>query len=263
MKKAGLMLLALLLLYGCSNVSEQSDERAKNEGESDMNKPAWQIADEQRNQFREDNREFLLTEEEFLKLVSENEAFFGVTVAEFDDVDVLDFIEDSIIIWWSFDERFFSSSGRLKMVYESYVRNKPSRDLFALRSDKLILVDSTDEEFEEFIAKYLENLGGVLSPIKRDGETATIEGLTVGYIVDFEDGTGNGIVIGRTMHINQIMQENRWKFTEDPVRVSIPTGVDTDINPVIYFSKNGKFFLLLYGIPATVHPVQAFQAIDD
>jgi len=200
--------------------------------------------------------ERLLTKEEFLKKVSDHEAELGVTVEDFKDIDVDDFIEKSRITN-SAIEWCITGGGDLGRRLELYLANLVQEEIEVYRPKQLRIVESTEEEFEAFKATYFEAIGGVTITVINAQMYKNIEE----YAFQEEEKTRH-FAIGRTADINQLKGEG-WEFFENPSHVSFPTGRETEVaGDNAYTSKNGKFFIIFYGI-CSLETVKAFCEIDD
>ena len=260
MKKAIGILVIGFLLCGCSVTSEHKAESQTDEEESDMTKSSWQIRQEQNDQWYEENREFLLTKEEFLRKVSENEDALGVTVADFDDIDVEDFIENRRLTEESF--AMFITGGRIfKGAYDVYILNLPRRRAHAFLQPKLIIANSTDEEYEIFKERFIERIGFEVSPWTRR-DTQIVDGVSEGFEFINIDGEVDGFTIGRTMYINQL-ERIGWQISEDPVWATIPSGGGTAYGMPMFISKNGKYFLLAGSYATAEFLIRIFIELDD
>jgi len=202
----------------------------------------------------------LLTKEEFLKKVSENEKALGVTVEDFKDIDVDDFIEDLKISQQRFGQYV---SGRLIFIssYNTYLRYLPRRALKKYQSTELTVIDSTKEEFEIFAVCFIENLGYV---VETPESFASYSGR--GLIKEYEYETDEGyyqFLIGRTFDI-ETLRSRHWRFTENPVHALVPFGDGSEYGAHMFLSENGKFFLIIIGVgELSEHMVKSFKETGD
>jgi hypothetical protein len=261
MKKVSIILIIGFLLCGCSVTSENRAESQTDEEETDMSKPSWQITQEQNDQWYEENRAFLLTKEEFLRKVLENEDALGVTVADFDDIDVDDFIENRKLTEESFTS-FITGERIFKGAYNAYIENLPRRRVHALLQPKLRTANSTDEEYDIFKERFIERIGVEVSPWTHRDRTQIVDGVSEGFEFINVDGDVDGFTIGRTMYINQL-ERRGWQISEDPVWATIPYGDGTDYGMPMFISKNGKYFLLAGSYATAEFLIKTFIELDD
>jgi hypothetical protein len=207
-----MLLMATVLLCGCIGVNK--------EGEDDMSEP-------------------LLTREEFLRIVAENKVALGVTVSDFNDVDIDEFIEYLELTEVYLYERFIMGSGVFKKRYENFLLRLENRRFAAFQSQELIIADSTDEEYETFKAMFFERIPEVT---KEREYHSTGSDFFDSYTFETENGEVGGFTIGRTMHIDELRSEG-WRFQGNPAHAYRP-GDDLAPATIVYLSANGKFFLL-------------------
>ena len=117
--------------------------------------------------FIDNNKEEVLdfdfmTKEEFINYIENNEV--GVTLNDFEGIDIDDFIR----------REFFSvdniSSYNLVVALEGYLQKLEDDRLMAYLAKELVSVDSTDEEYKEFLGKFISSIDGkiVSSGIEND-----------------------------------------------------------------------------------------------
>ena len=241
MKRVAVIVLAvfLLLLSACNNNAIQQTpppDGTELSGNEDLGV--------------NDMGEQLLTVNEFLQLVAEYEKELGVTVADFDDVDVVDFI-----IVQGMSERVLKSfteerRGWLAQYLKNYKSAVAAGDIDAYRPTELVIVESTDEEYERFLSEYLDCLGGRQVPSSIPQRQVVIRG---DERIEFE--------LYKTMDIEQLRAEG-WEFSETG-GLSFPSGTEDMRIGVSYFlSKNGKFFIIFYG-DLTEDIVKTFCELED
>ena len=212
----------------------------------------------------------LLTKEEFLRIILENEEALGFALEDFTDFDVEGFIEKYRITetrmgYYIEDKDYFSRR------FKGYSRQITGEKINEYRPQELASVDSTVEEFETFKANYFERIGDVQSleggndkPGSFHHARAVIGGLTEGYMWEDGEGEVTTFVMGRTKHFDQLNEDYwYWDFREDPIRVFIYFGDGTGYGPRFFISKNGKFFIAFTTYLQSVFPVQTFCEIDD
>jgi hypothetical protein len=229
-KALTIFLVMMLLLCGCI----KSDDSNIDNGVNEMG-------------------ERLLTKAEFLKIVSENEGELGMTVADFDDVDINDFIKVK-----KFTETIigYYTSGRINFIasFDSYVSGIEWRKIKTYQPQEMRIAESTDEDYERFLSKYIKKLGGgdsVVTPFILTSEIYIIQ--EGDYRAKFE--------IFRTQDIEQY--EEGWVFSENPAGVVTILSQDGKEGRYFYLSTNGKFFIVFYAGPHTEHTVKAFCEIND
>jgi hypothetical protein len=197
--------------------------------------------------------EYLLTVEEFLRRVSENEKALGVAVTDFDDINVADFIDDCKI-----NERLFEQCvlgermlGSLIRLYKS---NLLYRQVEKYRATESVVVNSTNEEYEAFKTELFERIGGATEKL--------IWGDGYAREYAFQEGSRfPDFVMGRTMYIVPLKWLH-WRFPEDPFQVFIPDGGDgAEYGAPLYHSKSGKYFLAIYESDA-MFIIEYFCEID-
>lgn len=288
MKRTLVVMVAVLALsvYGCcgedviigNQIEEDevmddqttpSDGQAYNSGSANdccaMNRPVSAIRGQSHLRWLDENRDNLLSDDEFLRIVSENEDILGMTVADFDGIDIQDFLIDRFISWESLEhgiDRFIPHMGgrSLRDSFESYLRNLSYRRVSAFLALELRTEESTDEEFELFKADFFERLGGeVSSHYDRFNTVRILESASEEFI--FDDGENPRLLtIGRTMYIERLKQENGWKVSENPVFVTLSFGDDTGWEEGMHISRCGKFFLL--SVFDSEHIVTTFLDVD-
>jgi len=241
MKKVLIMLLALLVLSGSAcNISTivpaQDDLSNK---EEIMEEP-------------------LLTKEEFLRRVSENEEALGVTIADFNDIDVDDFIEFRKLTETDL-EAFIAGRRIFSAVFESYVSGIERRRVLKYAERELTVKDSTDEEFEEFKAVFFESIGGVTEATSSQRESVVGNEFIQWY--SFQAGEATLVlIIGRTMDIEHL-ESNGWVFSGNSLHVWMPFHIPA--GNVFFISRNGKFFVEFGNLNSSLEAVDAFMAIED
>lgn len=109
-----------------------------------------------------------LSSEEFLQLVEEYSSFLELSASDFDDIDIDEFISyqglttrEAFLDFYIHDDG--SSLGASLWIF---IESKPRRDAEAQAAEQIApylvrelqYVDSTNEEFREFIDKYLETI---------------------------------------------------------------------------------------------------------
>jgi hypothetical protein len=196
--------------------------------------------------------EKLLTKAEFLKKVSEYENALEVTVEEFKDIDVNDFIvvrqlSETSFNWYALEGLPF------RIIFDSYISGTEQRKIDPYLPKELRTADSTSRDYKRFKDKYLKSLGGA---IKITGGSFSPERYWI------EDGEKeSNFEILRTKDIEDQIA-HRWRFLEKPGKVKIPAGDGYTLN-TFFISKNGKFFIVFYNGPFTEQTVKAFCDIDD
>jgi len=176
--------------------------------------------------------EQLLTKNEFLQLLSEHEEILEVSVADFDDVDV----EDFIIVQGFSEKRFLAfveyMPGNFKTYLKNYISGLKIRNIDDYRPTEIIIADSTEEEFEDFLNRYIEALGGDLVSLTYSRPTQ--------YVID-RDGERVEFDLYRTADIESLIARG-WEFPS-PGYFNAPYG-DGRIGIWYFLSKSGKFFIV-------------------
>jgi len=204
--------------------------------------------------------ERLLTKEEFLKKVSENEKALGVTVEDFKDIDVDDFIEDMQITQIRFYQ-YVSGSQIFISSYETYLRYLPRRAIKKYQSTDLTVKDSTKEEFEIFAVHFIESLGYVVETVELFASDSARD-LIKEYVYETDEDYYH-FIIGRTYDI-ATLRNRHWRFTENPVHAQVPFGDGSEYGAHMFLSENGKFFLIIIGVgELSEHFVKSFKETGD
>jgi len=194
--------------------------------------------------------EQLLTKNEFLQLVSEHEKILEVSVADFDDIDV----EDFIIVQGFSEKRFLALveyiPGHLKTYLKNYISWLKIRNIDDYRPTEIIIADSTEEEFEDFLDRYIEALGGDLVSLTYSRPTQ--------YVID-RDGERVEFDLYKTADIESLIAEG-WEFPA-PGGFSMPHG-DGRMGMKYFLSKSGKFFIVYHG-GLSDEVVKIFCELDD
>ena len=134
-----IIVIIILLLTACNNTSGKD------------------ITNEQGENIMEEK---LLTKEEFIQLIEENDV--GVTIEDFNNVDIDDFIAHYHISMETFN-KFISGDFILSGILEGYIELAPhwqkEQQLAPYLVQELKYVDSTDEEYMDFISRYFKAIG--------------------------------------------------------------------------------------------------------
>jgi hypothetical protein len=246
----------------------KSDDQTNEEDVEDMYnipKIEGETSTEYMQRWREHMREnHLVSVDDFIKTISENEELFGVTIANFDDIDIEDFIYERIISKITL-ESVLNGERNFKPTLELYISTLPSRRIEAIRSRELIITDSIDEEFELFKERYFESLGiDVLVPESYNFQKAVerAEGLieVYGYLDKNEHGYYYIFLIGRTMYIDQL-REKEWEFSNNG-RVRPWEFCDMEPDLSFFLSKNSKFYII-FPSGEIDQMIQTFVEMDD
>ena len=200
--------------------------------------------------------EQLLTKAEFLQKVSEHEEVLGVTVADFDDMDVNYFIIDLGLSESWFHDGYISGSLNFRAFFEDHIIGLPLRNIDSYRPTELRIVDSTDSEFEEFVAEYIRRLG--------DEANVTRHNTSMPAHYSFEDDIRRAeVTIFPTADIDYFIENQRWEFVVPPGYVRMPGAGFSHLQRPIFISQNGKFFVIFYNGPFTESVVRTFIEIYD
>lgn len=195
----------------------------------------------------------LLTKEEFLQKVVEYKMSLGVTVADFQDIDVNDFIEQLNITESSF--MWFIEGGLIfKTFFKRYIASLETRKIYAYQAQSMKVVESTDSEYAKFKNNYFSKL--INEPVYKNDLELKLERYEMqGSEKKFE------FLLGRTQYIYQYKD---WQILDNPCLVTIPLGPEgMQYSTRLYLSKNSKYFVLFIGGPYEVEIVKAFCEIDD
>ena len=212
-------------------------------------------------QGEEQMEEKLLTKEEFIQLIKENDV--DVTVQSFDGVDMDEFIAYYYISKEVFDE-FISGGFNLRRNLEGYIENAPLReekkrmDPYLVRELKYI--ESTDNEYKEFIDKYFEALQVNAEKYKEEN------GVEI-YELNIE---GNGTTYFRFCRTSKSKKLELSKGEKDDEENYMIIQYSGDMNYYldIYYSKSGKYLMYFdgnagYSFEERLNIIRTFCELED
>jgi hypothetical protein len=257
MRVAIAVIFTLIVLCGCSAEQDYITKNGLHKEDIVMSTLSPLTFEELRDQDRENNRQYLLSSEEFLRMISKNEERLGVKATDFDDIDVEDFIYYGIITEARVMQ-YFASEYSFGSVIDTYNRALPRRRVAPYKPRKVVTEYSTDEEYGLFKERLFGKIGAEVSPwtcIR--GRTMMEEGLTEKYSYENEKGETVSFALGRTIHIESLRLRG-WEFHENRV-VNVYILRNEFFTP-IFFNRDGKFFMLHY--EDCEHLVKTFVEMD-
>ena len=208
----------------------------------------------------------LLTSEEFLELVAEHWMTLGVTLEDFDDIDIEDFIEWDYLTESVFFDFITGGSGIFIAVFDQYKGMLGEREIWALWEPlypaELRVAESTNEEFEQFAAQFIEKVN-IDTEVMHLGDR--FDDLVEIYSFS-KEGQEFRFMIGQTMNLKKL-ENYGLVFSEIKAHsLTVPTGGgEMVVGAVIFISKDNKFFLVYTDIlwPYDFEVAQTFLDIDD
>jgi hypothetical protein len=252
------VIFTLFVLCGCSAEQDYITKNGLHEEGVVMNTSSPLTLRESRVKAFEESGETLLSKRDFLRIVSENETFLGVKLADFNDIDVEDFIDECLISEVRLYEWYISGIMNFKPIYDAYILSLPSRRVAPYKPREVVTEYSTDEEYGLFKERLFGKIGAEVSPwtcIR--GRTMMEEGLTEKYSYENEKGETVSFALGRTIHIESLRLRG-WEFHENRV-VNVYILRNEFFTP-IFFNRDGKFFMLHY--EDCEHLVKTFVEMD-
>ena len=205
--------------------------------------------------------EKLLTKEEFKQLIQEYD--LGVTVKSFDRVNLDEFIAHYYISKEVFDKYIYGNYS-LSRTLERYIENAPLReekkrmDPYLVRELKYI--ESTDNEYKEFIDKYFEALQVNAEKYKEEN------GVEI-YELNIE---GNGTTYFRFCQTSKSKKLELSKGEKDDEENYMIKQYSGDMNYYldIYYSKSGKYLMYFdgnarYNFEERLYLIQTFCELED
>ena len=168
----------------------------------------------------------LLTKQEFLQYVKENEV--DVTVQDFDGVDIDDFVRYGYLT-----SEWVTHQNLVKLL-ECYKRDLVNEQGSKIMAKEIICVDSTDEEYEAFLKAYFNAVDGEYwkygARQKYQFESYTIR----------KDDVRCRIEIGKTKNMSMYkIFDGRFYGN---LEIDIPDG-DASWRLPFCYSADGKFFM--------------------
>ncbi|MCL2634142.1 MAG: hypothetical protein FWD34_06465 [Oscillospiraceae bacterium] len=170
----------------------------------------------------------LITAEELLQYIRDNDV--GLTEEDLEGVNIDDFIQRYEYTHESI------ANGRVSLdvmlnVYKKRIYNEKLSEIYA---KEIISIDSTDEEFDIFIKKYLEIIG------EEYVHSAIYQRMNY-YSFVLEEGDYN-MYIGRTKFINEYDIKNSGLFGESEIYFS---SSDMQWRSEFCYSADNKFFFII------------------
>jgi uncharacterized protein YxeA len=245
------------------NVTQSDEENAQADKEiAQLNEEDAQLAEYDENNTQKSDytmSDALLTSEEFLRLVSKYEEQLGVTVADFDEIDIDDFIEQLNLTEYVFYG--FIDGGMIFIAFfNRYVSRLGTRAKEAYFPAERRMVDSTEEELERFKEQFFEKIGG-----EEGVEHVRTFEMNIREYAFHEGEHRTTFMISRTMHFEQLAEEHGWSFHETVAHgVMLPVGNGMYFGTGMFISQNGKFFIIFEPrLPHNIETIQAFMEIED
>ena len=252
MKRGSLFIVIILFLSACS-VSEP--------GGTDVQE--GNISDVQGENTMEENtmEEILLTKDEFIRLIEEYDV--GVTIKDFEGVDVEEFIAYYFITKGVFDD-FISGNAGLKQTLEDYINNTQRREEdkqkipYLVR--KLEYIDSTDEEYNQFIERYFEMLQ--MDAQFKGTDVSVIDVYKVAYNDEYQEIDFSFCQTSKSKELPILLVNNKNYM------IDVFTGAETTYFADIFYSKSAKYLMYLggnakYDFDEYINIVKTFCEMDD
>ncbi|MCL2253815.1 MAG: hypothetical protein FWC09_05155 [Lachnospiraceae bacterium] len=237
MKKSCLLLILLVLLIcGCNNQSDEEDQGSMIGGKTMK---------------EETMKEELVSKERLLEYIQTNDV--GLSVEYFDVIDIAEYIsslnltEDNMK---EYIEWLVSGNYHLKDLEHWEKANYMAREKFN--------VDSTDEEYQEFINKFSQAIGKEI----RDSQNHNM------FSSNFEiedDNRKTILYIERTKNIENLEFFERPNSSPRLLEIAVEAGGDGLRQLFLFcYSKNKKYILLAdpYN-EQQLEYIKKFQEIDD
>ena len=184
--------------------------------------------------------EILLTKEEFIQLIKENNV--GVTIIDFEGVSIDDFIL-YYRITKEVSEQFVSGEFTLSQIVQSFKKNAPrikqemQRAPYLVR--ELVYVESTDEEYLAFIDRYFDALQLEAEFIQKH------ENGVLMYRV-YEDRGFTNFEFCQTAKSRDLPLSKGVNDREENYKIELQAG-DMSHYLNIYYSKSGKYLMYADG----------------
>ena len=198
---------------------------------------------------RGNKAEGLITEEELIEYIQTHDV--GLTVSDFDGVDIEDFIA-----FWGF------KPGKLDLLWEKSLETylealeRQEREKYFAKSK--ISVDSTSEEYEKFIEIYLKKID---LEVKFSGKEC---GFDYFGIADERERT---IYISQTKGINEFDIRKSTNSHSDLLEVILAVGPEgAGYREYFCYSKNNKYMMTIIPMPTNEQPfeyIKIFCELDD
>ena len=195
----------------------------------------------------------IFTKEEFIEYIN---AHNDLRLSEKDFSDNNIDIEEFIEYYNLSKEKVEILQLDLKSIVEEFAWGEISKAIKAYLPQKLIIADSTNEEYERFKDNYFRSIG------KAPEFGRQLDDFEKGSL---KEGTETSeFIIGQTIYINQFIEQNaNWKLLENPCSFDYAWEEGGFWILPLYLSKSGKFFIAFYSGPNELQTVQVFCEIDD
>ena len=260
MKKILIFVLSILLLAACNDSKVHEPERPL---QDDPDITGSQSATN--GQGENTMEEILLTKEEFVQLMEEYDV--GVTIRDFEGIDIEDFIFKYRITEEYFDE-FISmgpAKGALRQLIEWYIEELPSwereKQLAPYLVRELKYVDSTEEEYKDFIDRYFSALQMDAEFLRKEADVVDV------YVVEVDNKLllfkfcqtikSKGLPISRGEFDKNENYSIHERFTGE-----------TSCYENIHYSKSSKYLMYLggnaeCGFEEYLNQIKTFCELDD
>jgi len=216
-------------------------------------------------QGEEEMERILLTKEEFIKLIGEKE--YGVSLQDFDTVDICDFIFKYKITQEYMEELILvDSSLTLTRLLEWYIEDMPNwekkKQMAPYLVRELKYVDSTDEEYEDFIDSYFKELQ------LNSGDMIIVEGDVLTYRFETSKGKWLSFNFCQTSKSKKLPISKGEKNDAENYTIRIPVDKHMSYYRDIHYSKSGKYLMFLdgnseYGFGERLNLIKTFCELED
>ena len=177
----------------------------------------------------------LLTVEEFIKCIEENQHLEAVdiTVDDLEGIDIEGFIEYGHFTKDSFGRRY------LRNALESYLVHVEDEKLLEYLAHELVSVDSTDEEYEKFKQKFIPAIDGKII------SSGKYKDLIDWYRVIFKDSDGKErteyMWIGQTKYLDKFVTSRSESSGVYYIQIPMDSS-GFGYEGSFHYNKNKKFF---------------------
>ena len=240
-----ILLIIALLFSACSGNNKGVD--ADNHTEQNDTSMINSTLPENPGEETEAVNERLITKEELFEYIQSNDV--GLTIEDFEGIDVEDFL-----VFWQFTP---SNIGNYlcKASLEMYLDDLGIKERTRYFAKEKISVESTDEEYENFIEKFFK-------ATNEEVVSAHYEKATRFYRYK-TDKAKDFLYIARTKDINDMNIINDPARNPELIVVLIPIG-DAHLRGNLCYSKNNKFMLLSDPVYEWMYEyIKVFREIDD
>ena len=215
-----IIVLILLLLTACNNTS--GPDITNEQGENIM-------------------EEKLLTKDEFIQLIKENDV--GVTIENFNGVDIDEFIAHYQISTQIFN-KFITGDFILSGILEGFIELTPhwqkEQQLAPYLVQELKYVESTYEEYMDFISRYFKATGQPAAQIRIEDNGVLLYGYEI-------EGSGYFLYgFCQTSKSKKLTISRGEKDKDKNYTIKLYSG-DESYYKNIYYSKSGKYLMYYDG----------------